>query len=162
MGELVTRWLRISVFFVVFWALAILWNMLGCRKVQGNEMAPTFDSDKYVKILHNKFAPEDLVQDDLVVYEYQGPTATTQVVARVIALPGERVAIKAGQVLVNDRPISQGQVGDTNKLVEDAAEIVVPRDHVYVLCDNRKAYRGSDSRGLGPIWKWAIIGKVWQ
>jgi hypothetical protein len=32
---------------------------------------------------------------------------------------------------------------------------------VYVLCDNRSANtRGMDSRSLGPIGSWAILGKM--
>ena len=46
------------------------------------------------------------------------------------------------------------------RLGEDYAEIVVPRGTVFVLCDNRSASKSLDSRTLGPIGAWAIVGKL--
>ena len=39
------------------------------------------------------------------------------------------------------------------------AEIIVPRGTVFVLADNRRGFGGTDSRGVGPVAKWAVKGR---
>jgi hypothetical protein len=57
---------------------------------------------------------------------------------------------------VNNEKVGAGD----KKAGEDYAEIIVPRNTVYALCDNRNASKNIDSRTLGPIGYWAIVGKL--
>lgn len=82
---------------------------------------------------------------------------------RVIALPGQRVRITAGDVYIDGTKISQDYVA--NKSVKDNyEEIIIPKGHVYILVDNRTAAEKRpghylrDSRQLGPIPIYLING----
>ena len=83
--------------------------------------------------------------------------ARRKVTARVIGLPGDRVKIVKGEVLVNNS--KAGGPVDKKAAAETYAEIIVPRNTVFVLCDNR-GQKTLDSRALVPIGSWAILGKL--
>jgi signal peptidase I len=84
---------------------------------------------------------------------------TRDVAARVIGLAGDRVRIEKGEVFVNGQRAAAEYVSAANKSIEDYAEVVVPRDSVFLLCDNRKAGAALDSRAIGPVLKWALNGR---
>jgi len=88
-----------------------------------------------------------------------GMNTQTQYAGRIIALPGQRVRIQDGKVFVDDRIQDQGYVAGDKQVAETRAEIIVPRDHFYILADNRREYGEADSRGVGPIGAWAIDGR---
>lgn len=82
-------------------------------------------------------------------------------VMRVVAGPGDRVAIRGGRLVRNGelqrepfiRPCAAGV------LCELPRETGVPSDHYFVLGDNRGA--ASDSRSWGPVPRDWIIGRKW-
>ncbi len=82
-------------------------------------------------------------------------------VSRVIAGPGDRVAILKGKVYLNGQPLAEDYASKKidNEVVED---LVVPADHVYILNDARggdgRPTPASDSRRLGPIPAGLIVG----
>lgn len=157
--ELITRYVKILVGFVIIWVGVWLFNNFGCNRVEGPEMAPTISADKSVWIDPKARRTEDLQKDDVVAYTYDigAKGAVRKVTARVVGLPGDRVKIVKGDVLVNNSKVSG--TSDKKAATEDYAEIIVPRGTVFVLCDNRKE-KTLDSRTLGPIGTWAIIGKL--
>ncbi|GIW73247.1 MAG: hypothetical protein KatS3mg102_2789 [Planctomycetota bacterium] len=72
--------------------------------------------------------------------------------ARVVGVPGDRIAVEGGRLIRNGEPVAEPYAQELLP-AEELAEIVVPAWHVYVLNDRRGA-RGSfevDSRGLGPL-----------
>lgn len=79
-------------------------------------------------------------------------------VKRVIGLPGERVTIDFGEVLVDgqagvDRWASGPTLPDGEWLVSDGA--------VFVLSDNRQATR-ADSRTLGPVTASSVLPVIFR
>jgi signal peptidase I len=79
-------------------------------------------------------------------------------VSRVIGVPGDRIAIRGGKVFRDGKELTEEYAA---KLARDEAEeIVVPADHIYVLNDARRATGspGADSRRLGPIPVGSIVG----
>jgi signal peptidase I len=79
-------------------------------------------------------------------------------IKRVVALPGERVAVQAGQVYVNGRRLAEpyASVADA-----DAPEMTVPAGHLWVMGDNRN--HSADSRAFGPMPMDHLIGRaVWR
>jgi len=155
--ELITRYVKILIGFVVVWGSIWFFNNFGCNRIDGNEMVPALAAEKSVLIDPKTRHPDDLKKDDIVVYSYEIKSALKKVTARVIGLPGDRVKIVKGDVLVNNAKVSGSS--DKKAAGENYAEIVVPRNTVFVLCDNR-TQKGLDSRSLGPIGYWAIIGKL--
>lgn len=88
-----------------------------------------------------------------------------QLIKRVIALPGERVIARDGQVTVYndehpegfqpDKDLPYGKVITTT--VGDV-DLIVPRGKVYVMGDNRN--NSLDSRSFGPVAADDIVGKL--
>jgi signal peptidase I len=71
----------------------------------------------------------------------------TWLVKRVIGLPGERVTIDFGEVLIDAQPgLDRWAKGPTSP----DGEWHIGEDSVFVLSDNRPATR-ADSRTLGPV-----------
>ncbi|WP_027460590.1 signal peptidase I [Deinococcus murrayi] len=70
-------------------------------------------------------------------------------VKRVVALPGETVAIRDGQVVVNGRVLAESYVNDG--VLSDQPPLRVPPGKVWVLGDNRLIGESLDSRAYGPV-----------
>lgn len=160
MVELVLRWVKLGAGFVFFWILLWVYNTRSCQRIEGKEMEPTLQAQKTqsIKPLHGRV--EDLERGDLVSFSaVSAGKGVKAVAARVIGLPGDRVRIEKGDVLVNGSKAGSEYVSAANKSTEDYAEIIVPRDSVFVLCDNRKAGLTLDSRAIGPVSKWALNGR---
>jgi len=158
--EAITRFVKIFVVFLLFWGGLWLFNSMGCNRV-GSEMAPTIAPDKNSLIDPRVQQADQLNHDDLVAYTYEIPGKGSQkITARVVGLPGDRVKMVKGEVFVNGERAATSAAGD-KKAADDYAEIFVPRNTVFVLCDNRGgSTKTIDSRSLGPIGCWAILGKV--
>ena len=159
--ELITRFVKILIVFVLVWTGLWVFNNFGCSRVEGPEMVPTIPADKNATIDPTVHFPEQLRHDDFVVYQYEMPggRGMKKVTSRVVGLPGDRVKIVKGELQVNGERAATAIVTD-KKSSEDYAEIIVPRGTVFVLCDNRSSSRNLDSRTLGPIGGWAIVGRL--
>ena len=76
-------------------------------------------------------------------------------VKRVVALPGDRVAMRAGVLFVN------GEAADHYGCIPDREnldELVVPEEEFFVLGDNRPV--SCDSREFGLVAEHLIKGRV--
>jgi signal peptidase I len=155
--ELITRYVKILIGFVLVWGALWFFNNFGC-KVVGGEMAPAINAESRVWTDPKTRHPEELKRDDVVLYTYDlgAKGGLRDVAARVIGLPGDKVKIVKGDVLVNNSKVG---TADKKSAAENYAEIIVPRETVFVLCDNR-TQKTLDSRAVGPIGTWAILGKV--
>jgi signal peptidase I len=78
-------------------------------------------------------------------------------VKRVIGLPGERVVILQGRVLINGTAIFEGYLGE-ELLWEPPRDITVPDGAIFVLGDNRNY--SDDSRDFGPVAIRGIMGRA--
>ncbi|MFC4425879.1 signal peptidase I [Deinococcus navajonensis] len=70
-------------------------------------------------------------------------------VKRVMALAGDEVAIRDGEVVVNGRVVFQG-LGEEGFL-NPQAPLRVPPGKIWVLGDNRRLGESLDSRAYGPV-----------
>lgn len=156
--ELITRYVKILIAFVLLWTGIWVYNNYGCSRIEGIEMVPTLAAEKNALIDPNLRHPDQLNREDIVafIYDVTGKGSMRKVTARVVGLPGDRVRLVKGDVFVNNQKISNPS---DKKNPDDYPEIIVPRNTVYVLCDNRNA-KDIDSRKLGPIGTWAIVGKL--
>ncbi|HEV2376803.1 MAG TPA: signal peptidase I [Streptosporangiaceae bacterium] len=131
-------------------------------------MEPTLDV--YDRILVDKFFFNwhDVHQGDIVVFTHpprdtdcSGPE-NTDLVKRVIALPGQTVYSSGNTVYVNGRALSEPYLKQPDPLGAAVAPAAhpfhVPAGEFYVMGDNRQV--SCDSRVWGPIKGTSIVGKV--
>jgi signal peptidase I len=126
-------------------------------KVQGTSMSPELRDGE--RILVNKFVYYfgEIERGDVVVFWYpEDPELSF--IKRVVALPGETVEIRSGEVLINGRVIEEPYVLGSNEDHRDYAAHEVRSGHFFVLGDNRKG--SNDSRSWGQVPKRYIYGKA--
>jgi signal peptidase I len=92
---------------------------------------------------------------DVVCFKIQRSAETT---SRVVGLPGERIEISDGKLLINGADTKNVYANFRGGSGELVPEILVPADCVFVLNDQRGKGQSSrmDSRELGPIPTWSI------
>jgi signal peptidase I len=120
-------------------------------RVVGNSMVPTYHNGRINLINRLAFQWHGPKRGDVVAVQLD----KTRVVLlkRVVALPGERVAVKAGFVVVNGRTLDEPYA----KVAENPPsqrEIVLGRDEYFVIGDNR------DISAYGAVHQHEFIGKV--
>jgi signal peptidase I len=131
--------------------------------IPSGSMLPTLEEQDRVLVNKLSYDLHAVHRGDIVVFESpQGEGQIRDLIKRVIALPGETVEAREGQVLINGQPLQEGYLGpgiSTGPLEPQT----IPPDHYFVMGDNRG--NSKDSRYFGPIPKSLIVGrafvKVW-
>jgi signal peptidase I len=159
--ELLFRFLKLAGVFAILWTFLWANGRYGCRRIEGQEMAPTLTQDRNVTMDPRPLAAEDFDRGDVVAYSLDaGGRGVRNLVGRVVGLPGDRVKIVKGEVVLNGEKLAEGYVHSKNRSTEDYAEVFVPRGSLFILCDNRNASRIVDSRAAGPLGHRAIVGRL--
>lgn len=151
-------------------------------RIPSQSMEPTLDIGQRVLVDRVRFHFRDPHRGDVVVFkpprgaDYnqcgQAPPpgqacavetaqrSDTNFIKRVVAVPGDKLSVKAGRVYIN------GKLSDPWKILPDAncgicdlpKQIVIPPGHYYMMGDNRG--QSADSREWGPVPRKWIIGKA--
>lgn len=122
--------------------------------VDGDAMAPTL-KDGESAIATRTF--DTLDRGDVVGFRYPRD-ATRSFVMRIVGLPGERVEIQNGQVLIDGRLLEEPYVADGNRSSDTWGPIAIPEGEYFVMGDNRSD--SVDSRSWGTVGRPAIWAKV--
>jgi len=147
--------------------------------VQGASMEPNFENGEYLIVneLGYKNAKlgfnnlnlisvqpfKELQRGEVVVFRYpRNPEKFF--IKRIIGLPGEKVEIKDGKVIIYNKGNTGGFILDESSYLKSdivtSGELAVQlsESEYFVMGDNRSY--SSDSRSWGPVPKNDIIGKV--
>lgn len=142
--------------------------LLQPHQVKGASMQPNFHDGEYIltdKISYRFNKPQ---RGDVIIFK--SPTdPDVDFIKRIIGLPGEKVKISDGKVVVINDQNKEGLTleepyqinGPTSggKEAPQNTEVKIGSDQYFVLGDNR--LESFDSRSWGLLPKKNIIGKAW-
>ena len=132
-------------------------------------MVPTLGVYDRVLVQKAFFTWHDVREGDIVVFSHPpldhcGGPQESDLVKRVIALPGQTIYSSGDSIYVNGKPLAEPYLPHDDPLgtpIPDASSqhpYRVPAGEFYMLGDNRAI--SCDSRYWGPIKGSTIIGKV--
>lgn len=132
------------------------------NQVKGASMEPTFYSGDYILTSRVTYKMRSPQRGDVVVFK-SPRNPDIEYIKRVIGLPGDKVMIENGNILVNNKLIQENYISARTNLweggfVKEGAVLSIPSDEIFVMGDNRP--RSSDSREFGPVTIDNIIGNV--
>jgi signal peptidase I len=125
--------------------------------IPSGSMIPTLEIGD--RVLVNKFIYRftDPSRGDIIVFE-SVDNSNEDLIKRVVGLPGDKIAVRGGKLFVNGEPQREPY---TNKKLPDRsffAKTTVPKNHVFVMGDNRG--NSADSRVFGPLPEKNIEGEA--
>ena len=136
-------------------------------RIVGLTMQPQLHPDQLVVVNRTAFLFAGPSRGDVVVYNSPANTSQ-QLIGRVIALPGDRIAIGPNQVTLNGVTLNETYLDATSGA--NQSPVIIPetkmgKDDYYVLNDNRLAVdqatnKVQDSRTLGVVPRNNIVGKA--
>src|ERR1700689_4358747 len=105
-------------------------------RVEGTSMLPRLEDRD--RLFINKFVYHisAIERGDVVVFHYPRDPEKSYI-KRVIALPGDRLRIDHGVVLLNGRRMLENYVPEEYRDTRSMAEIVVPDDTYFMMGDHR-------------------------
>lgn len=150
------HWTR-DLFVSVILAIVVILFLYQPVKVEGTSMMPTLDDQE--RIFINKFVYhfENIDRGDTVVFWYPGDP-TKSYIKRVIGIPGDRVEVDEGTVLINGRRLHEDYVPPEFRDTTSMTARIVPPDEYFVLGDHRSS--SNDSRAWGMVPRRYIYGKA--
>jgi signal peptidase I len=151
-------WARDLILSVII-ALVIILFLYQPVKVEGTSMMPALEDQERVFInkFGYRFGISEVERGDTVVFWYPGDPSKSYI-KRVIALPGDTVELREGQVIVNASPIHEPYVAPDFRDRSSMEPLVVPDRTYFVLGDHRNS--SNDSRNWGPVPAESIYGKA--
>jgi signal peptidase I len=130
--------------------------------VDGTSMSTTLHDGDRVFVNKLSYRLHDPHRGDVVVLHEINGTTDRDLIKRVIALPGETIEMRNCDVTINgrhlDEPYLDPQVVTPGNCGGDLSPTLVPKNHVFVMGDNRAG--SLDSRNLGPIAEKDLVGRA--
>jgi signal peptidase I len=128
-------------------------------KVEGTSMMPALTDQEriFINKFTYRFGLTNVERGDTVVFWWP-PDPSKSYIKRVVGLPGDRIRIERGQVIVNGRPLSEDYVPEAYRDETSIEETTVKEGEYFVLGDHRSS--SSDSRTWGCVPRRDIYGKA--
>ncbi len=129
--------------------------------VVGDAMRPTLVNGQEVlidRVSYSIFQPK---AGDIIVFKPNGNENDHTYVKRVIAVPGDKVKIDRGILILNGEAkpdLFQDSIVDPGIAAE---EITVGEDEFFVMGDNCNSSEDSRTANIGNVRSDTIIGKAW-
>src|SRR5689334_4218261 len=149
-------------------ALALRAFVFQVFSIPSSSMESTLDINDRILVWKAFFNWHDVHQGDIVVFTHPPrdhcPGPDTDLVKRVIALPGQTIYSAGGKVYVNGRQLPESYLPSPDPLgrpipgTSAQHPYRVPAGDFYVMGDNRAV--SCDSRYWGPVQGDTIVGKV--
>jgi signal peptidase I len=126
-------------------------------RVQGTSMEPLLRDGE--RIVVNKFVYrfQRIERGDVVVFWYPRDPSVS-FIKRVVALPGDLVEIRSGQLHVNGLPVRESYLPEGFADSESYTPTEVRKGYYFVLGDHRRS--SNDSRTWGEVPERYIYGRA--
>lgn len=135
--------------------------------VKGRSMEQTFSDGDYLIVDQLTYNFTEPKRSEVIVFHTEfipGGNEREYYIKRVIGIPGDRVVIKDGGVLLYENNKDIPTVLDEDYIIDglrtlsrEPVDIILKDNQYFVLGDNRG--NSSDSRYWGPVDKSYIVGK---
>jgi signal peptidase I len=130
--------------------------------IPSGSMEPTLDIGDRILVFKMAYKFTSPATGDVVVFkappsEHCGDPSVTDLVKRIVGLPGQHISSNGNTILVNGRPLRQDWPHYAD-LITPITPQVIPPNHYFVMGDNHPA--SCDSRDWGTLPRSDIIGKV--
>jgi len=130
-------------------------NAISVRvRVDGYSMNPTLQNGEYILVNKLAYKTGQPQRGDIVVFIFP-VNPQEDLIKRVIGLPGEKVSVHEGKVMINDVSLDEPYIAAA-PLYD--GEWVVPDGQLFVLGDNRNESKDSHQWGLLPLEN--VVGKA--
>ncbi len=130
-------------------------NAVSARvRVDGFSMMPTLHDGEFVLVNKLAYQTGTPTRGDIIVFRSVN-TPDLDLIKRVIGLPGDKVVIRGGKVIVNGQALNEPYIAAAPNY---DGEWQVPSGHLFVLGDNRND--SSDSHAWGYLPLQNVIGKA--
>ncbi len=123
-------------------------------RAYGDSMRPTYEPGSLHLVNLWAYWRREPVRGDIVAIRLAGRRAVY--VKRVVGLPGERVEIARGVVLIDGRPLEEPYVKFRSRW--QVAPVALGPDEYFVIGDNRGMRR--ELHEFGVVARERIVGKV--
>lgn len=138
-------WL-VSIIIAVALAFCIRTFLVEPYMVEGSSMYPTLVNHERLVVDKLSYFVTDPKKGEIVVFRFP-KDQTRDFIKRVIAVDGDTVEMQQGKVFVNGKQLNETYIYHNDpkgKNISDYRKVVVPKDTIFVLGDNRN--NSEDSR----------------
>ena len=126
--------------------------------VKGQSMEPNFENSNYLIVDELSYRFRDPQRGEVVVFRYPR-NVSQRFIKRIIGLPGEKIEIEAGVVMVNGKILDESEYFPSGVQTLGNIQISLDENEYFVLGDNRIS--SFDSRQWGTLPRKNIIGRVY-
>lgn len=124
--------------------------------VRGKSMEPNFVDGQVLVINKIAYHLGSPARGDVIAMYFPGETEK-RFIKRIIALPGETVAVKDGKTYLNGQPLDEAYLPKDLETMPDLNR-TLQRGEYFVMGDNRPF--SSDSRAWGAVPSSFVVGRV--
>jgi signal peptidase I len=168
--RLIREWVTVLVVALVI-AITVRSLLLQQFYISGPSMESTMFQDNRVLVNKLSYRLHDIHRGDVVVFDrvtVDGEVVQhDDLIKRVIGLSGETISIKNCQVFINGKLLPEPYLNDydlAQTSLDDRCrvpvmeETLIPKDHLFVMGDNRP--QSFDSRMFGSIEQNLVVGRA--
>jgi len=146
----------ITTILVALIIFVILQVTIGSFKVYGMCMLPNIHDGDYIMVSKVSYYFKEPQRGDVIIF-HSPRNNNSELIKRIIGMPGETIEIKDGEVLINGEPLTEPYIMEPP--LYDYPPQEIPEDYYFVLGDNRN--NSADSHTGWLLFRDEIVGKAW-